>query len=789
MAKKKVVFLLGTLSKFARGGDPLSAEDFKILSEVADQAGVDADIVFCVTDYKAAGKGSNATMKMIREERARVIEQIAEHDPDLVMAFGPVALKTVFNKGNVSLAEHLRQSFRVDEINAPVFFTHSLDHVAAQPGMKKWLILDTRSAVEGFTETQWGEYIVLVPGTADWNRCPDCFASLGPGSLVGFDLETYPGLDPWHPSARIRMAIISNAPHSAYVVQLGPDSRLPNWLADIVENPNITKAGSNIKFDYKWLRRFGVSINNMHDTSVAEHIIDETNPMKDLKSLTFLYAPWLGDYSKGHRKLVTERGGWEHVADDEQYEYAGADGEASYCTAMKQRDILRSKGLERPFQLSMDLYDVLCEMEHNGCRVNMDTNAELHTLFEAEMSKLRAEIVQELGPINPGSPPQLAEALVKHVKGIDLTKTRLLRVFMPGPGEEDDEVSTDRATLEREAHKHPIIETVLRWRRLSKLHSTYVEGIRNKYRIFRPDGDYLSTTFRGDVVETYRLSSQGPNLQNQPTKPDPEDKHPIPLELNTKRQFVSRFPGGVFMEADLAQAEIRIAAMLSGDEGMLAAISSGEDIHTAMASTLLNKPLDEVTKLERHQCKRLTFLILYGGGANTLSKQLEISKDAAKQLIGDYFRAFKQLDFYINKQKMLVKRDLYLESIFGYRRRFKRPANWNSWDGWRVERQAWNFLVQNTASCVLFVALIDLFRAMKRMKLRSKLVLTVHDSIGIDCHPDEIEVVAVLVKTCMENPDTERYGVTLTVPMTADVEVGPTWGEKQPHNYSPGGNK
>ena len=778
---KKAVFLLGTLSKNARQHEALSTEDFQILNEVAEIVGLDAEVVFCCTDYKASKTG-NVTMKMLREERDRVLQEIAEHQPDIVMGFGPVALKTVFNKGNVPLAEHLRQKFEVDDLPCPVFFTHSMDHVAAQPGMKKWLILDTRAAIEGFVETTWGEYVVLGPSDPDWSVCPVPFRGLQPGSVVGFDLETYPGLNPWHPSARIRMAIISNAPHEAHVVQLGPDSRLPGWLQQIVRDKDIIKAGSNIKFDYKWLRRFGLEMRGMHDTSVAEHILDETNPMKDLKSLTFLYAPWLGDYSKGHRALVTERGGWEHVDDDEQYDYAGADGEASYCAAVDQLRLLKQKNLMRAYRLSMDLYEVLCDMEHNGCCIDMDTNEDLDVRFQDEMATLRQEIVSTLGPINPGSPQQLAEALIKHVGNIDLTKRKMMRMFQERPGDDDDEeISTDRATLEREAHKHPIIETVLRWRRLSKLHGTYVKGVRDKYKVERPTGTYLSTTFRGDVVETYRLSSQGPNLQNQPSKPDLDDPHPIPLELNPKRQFISRFPDGVFMEADLSQAEIRVAAMLSGDEAMLSAITSGQDVHTAMAATLLDKEMDEVTKLERHQCKRLTFLILYGGGSNTLSKQLGISKEKAKQLIADYFRAFKQLDFYINNRKTVVKRDLYLESIFGYRRRFKKPLNWNSWDGWRVERQAWNFLVQNTASCVLFVALIDLHRKMRERKLRSKIVLTVHDSIGIDCHPDEVDEVAKLVVQCMENPGTGEYGVELTVPMKADVEVGPTWGDKQEH--------
>lgn len=782
---KKVVFLLGTLSDSARfkNGDALSRADFDLLSEVADLAGVDAEIVFCCTDVKAAGAGKKVSMKMIRDERQRVLDEVNAHKPDVVVGFGPVALKTVMNKGNVTLAEHQRSRYTVDGLNAPVYFTHSLELVAAKNGARKLLVLDTRAAVDGFVTTQWGDYDVILPGSDAWANCPECYADLAANQVVGFDLETYPGLDPWHPDARIRMAVISCAPHKAHVVQLGPDSRMPDWLVKIVEDPQIVKAGSNIKFDYKWLRRFGTGMVNMHDTSVAEHILDETLPMKDLKTLTFVYAPWLGDYSRDHRRLVVERGGWEHVADDEQYAYAGADGEASYVTAVKQRRLLMEKDLWRPFTLAMDVYGVLCDMEHNGCCIDMDINSDLDVLFMAEMAALRKQITTDLGPINPASHQQLADALVRVVPGISLTKRKIMRVFEERPGDEDDdEISTNRETLEREAHKHPIIETVLRWRRLNKLHGTYVVGVRDKYRVQRPDGKwYLSTTFRADVTETNRLSSQGPNLQNQPTKPDPDDPHPIPMELNTKLQFISRFPGGVFMEGDLSQAEIRLAAMISGDKKMLGAIESGQDVHTAMAATLLNKKFDDVTKHERHQCKRLTFLILYGGGANTLSGQLGVRKDEAKGLIADYFRTFNQLDFYINRQKMMVKRDLHLQSIFGYRRRFRKPGNWNTWDGWRIERQAWNFLVQNSAGCVLFVALIDLHRRMQELGLKSKLVLTVHDSIGADVHPDEIEIMAKLMKQCLEGPHTEQYGVTLTVPMEADIEVGPTWGDKKPH--------
>lgn len=773
------MFLLGTMSRHPMKGDVLSWEDMRSLNHVCETMDLDGHVVLATYDVRASKTGQ-VKMADIRENRQRVLDEINTIKPEVVMALGPNAVKSVFNKGNLKMEDLLRQRHVIEGLDCPVYITQSLEYVAAKPGVLRWLLLDTHVALHGFDDTEWGDYDVLVPDDPRWGVCPDAFAGSNLGPLVGFDLETYPGLNPWAPNARIRMAIISNAAHKATVVQLGPDSQLPAWLQEIVKNPDVVKAGSNIKFDYKWLRRFGVRMQNMHDTSVTEHILDETNPMKGLKFLTFIYAPWLGDYSREHRALVAERGGWEFVEDDEQYAYAGADGEASYCTAAAQMDLIRERDLLQAYRLSHDLYRVLCEIEHNGAVVDMKVNENLEHEFQHAMYELEQDIQAVLGPINLGSAQQLAVALKETVPHIDLTKTKINRLFQDRPGDEDDdEISTDRATLEREAAKHPVIEKVLRWRRLAKLYGTYVKGMREKYVDYVGYKAVVFTSFRQDVVETNRLSSQGPNLQNQPSKPDPDDPHPIPLALDTKRQFVSRFDGGWFMEADLSQAELRVAAMLSGDEKMLGALET-EDVHTAMAATFLNKRLDDVTKLERHRCKRLTFLTLYGGGANTLSKQLDIYKEDAKRLLHDYFATFTELDDYIQGVKVLVKRDLSVGSIFGFRRRFRQPRNWNSWDGWRIERQAWNHLVQNTAACVLFVALIDMQRCIEQAGLRSKIVLTVHDSIGIDVHPDEVDVVERLVRECMEHPNTEAYGVKLTVPLVADIEIGRSWGDKTP---------
>ena len=787
-SQPKAVFLIPVLGEFAHRGDALTANDWHVLSRLADNLGVDAHAVFAVQDGQYAGNAKSLTVTAMRAERERVLFEIREHNPDFIACFGPVALMCALSKGNQPLANYLRRSFEfVDLPGVPTYATQSLEMVRANPGAEKWLTLDLRAALDGYTETKWGEYVVLSPDDPAWHVCPDPAFAAGGSGMVGFDLETYPSLDPWHAEARIRMAVVSAAPGKAWVVQLGRDSRLPEWLATLCADDAVVKCGSNIKYDMRWLARFGYECNNVWDTSTAEHVLDETDPFKDLKSLTFRYLPRLADYSAGHRALVAERGSWAAVEDDEQYDYAGADGEASIAAALGQRRKLAEgpECLRRAHRVLLDLYPVLASMETRGVCIDTAENTRLDAAFSSELDDVRERICTQLGPINPNSPAQLADALVERVPGIDLRKHQIKRqlsaTYYRLPDDDEESYSTQRAVLEREAAKHPVIEDVLLWRRLQKLHGTYVRGLADKHLTPHPDRQcYVHTSYRTDVVETYRLSSQGPNLQNIPKKPEPGDKHPIPEHLNIKNQFKSRFPGGSFLEADLSQAEIRVAATLSGDERMLDAIHSGADLHRELASKMLRKPVDQVTDLERHNCKRLTFLVLYGGGANTLSAQLGITKDAAGALIDQYFDTFHALHDYINRVKIRVKRDLYSESVFGFRRRFVAPANWNTWDGWRVERMAWNFQVQNVAAAITYVAMMDFEKSLRANKLRSMLITQVHDSLGVDVYPGEEEQVASLAVLALTRPNLRRYDAQIGIELAADVAIGERWGTTKP---------
>lgn len=788
MSRKTGVFVLGSLDyAAARKGEALTDATLELLDDITEKAGVDAEIVFAVQDPKHAGKGkAKIKMAAIKEERPRVINEIENAKPDFVMCFGPVATASVFGKGNLVEGELLRKAHHplakvlhdemdlVEDYGPPVYVTFGMENVRWKAGLRKWLVLDVSAAAHGWTDTEWGDYQVFLPGTPEWDRGPFMRTMGGLEyrnlelEVVGYDLETYPGLSPWDKDARIRMAVISDQVGRAWVVQATQDSRFPQWVYDLVEDPNITKAGSNIKFDYRWHRRFGHRIVNMYDTSTHEHIIDESNPKKDLKSLTFRYVPKLGDYSREQRDLVRQRGGWEHIQDEEMYQYAGGDGEASIGAYLGQQALLEGKS--QATRLFKDLYQTLAEMEHNGACISMNTNRELDKLYQAKLARLREEIVDVLGPINLNSPMQLAKALKAHVPNVNLALREWKRIV---GDDEDEETSTKRDVLEREAHKHPIIAKVLEFRSYRTRHSTFIKSVHEKYAQHHSGAYFVHPTFRTDVVETYRLSSQQPNGQNVPRK-DNDD-----AELTVKKQFVSRFKGGEILEADQSQIEIRFAAWLSQDANMIAAIESGEDIHTAMAAIMLDKPVAEVTEIERQECKTRTFLILYGGGANKLARDLKISRRRAQRMIDEYFETFSGLANFIHETHRNVRRDLKVTTVFGFERHFIQPEHWDSPEGWTIQRQAFNTKVQNGAACVTYCSMIWLQEQLEKEGLKSKLILQVHDSVVVDVYPGERDRIVELVTRSMEGARdiTNLYGVDIDIPLRCDVEVGKNWGE------------
>lgn len=758
----KVMLVLGTVGPAAAADrDVISASDLRFLEKATTRAGMDADLCVAVLAERYHGC-SRVPIGAFRAERERVLAEIRAAAPEAVISLGTNGLRSMLNKQTVPRVEELRRvPITIPELGeVPIYATYSLEEASFKQGLFSYIAMDLLTIGTGKTQSQLGDYHVQS------DIHPDLAAHLaaGPGTVT-FDLETV-GLDPRGPNARIRMAVVSFRKGWAQVVPATPDSRFPDWLVALAADPKVRKVGSNIKFDHNWMSVFGYELNNLGDTATAEHVLDENSPSHSLKVLSLVYHPTLGDYSAPLRERITALGGKKNMdllRDEEMLEYAGGDGDAGIAVWQGQQLLLQKQGLTSPFEQLMELYPVLAGMECNGARIDTTENARLDAAYRGEISDLRGKIAADLGPINPGSAPQLIKALKELVPSIDL------QVWNKEEREWED--STERDILLREAHRHPVIGAVLDYRKRTKLHSVYVEGLRKHLRE-RGGMSFLHTDYRTDRVETYRLASRNPNLQNLPRNPSTDMRH-----LNIKNQFVSRFPGGTLIEWDQSQIELREGAMVSGDEALASAFRHGEDVHSQVASMLYGIPLDEVTKDRRQAAKTLNFRVFYGGGAPGLAAALGITREAAQALIDLYFQRFPRLKAWMDAIRESVRQDLQVESRFGFRRRFYAPRKWHSPMGWHIERCAVNFPEQNGGFMITAAGIVKMWREMKRRKLRSKLILTVHDSLVADCPPEEVDEVKQLGIECFEKPDVARHGVDLWLPLQADTKQGPSWGE------------
>jgi len=787
---KKAVFLLGSPTvAAAREGQTITDYDFNNLTRIAERANLDAEIVFAVQHEEFVG-AKKPGMVAIRAERGRVVAEIAAIAPEIVLAFGPEAVKSLWNSGTAKAKDLRRKPHKVGDVDADVFTTYSLAEASMKTGLTRWIGLDVMTAASGKYECKLGDYHVsteMHEELIEWLKMPDepimtarAVMSKHRELICALDLETYPALDPWHPEARIRMAVISHRTGWAQVVPATADSRFPDWLVEIIGDPNIRKVGSNIKFDYRWLARFGVTMRNLGDTHTAEHVLDGNHPSKDLKSLTLQYHPTLGDYSADMRTMAAERGGMEHLKDEEMFDYAGGDGDASITVYNKQINLLTKRGLRQPYELLAKSQESLARIEMNGMCVDVDENRRLDKAYAEETSRLRERIQQQFdAPINPNSPKQLKEALLK-LPGINLLPNNIKRriqtqrFFDPDFMDSLDEFeTTSKEVLQREVDKHPVLQDVLDYRRRAKLHSTYVTKFADSF-VRQADQWFVRSDYRTDVAQTYRLASRRPNLQNIPCNLPADMAH-----LNIKNQFISRWRdmGGMIGEFDLSQAELREGAMITGEPVLVEAFAAGRDVHKEVSARLLKIPAEEVTKPQRKACKTLNFMIFYGGGAPRLAAALGISENEARKMIANYFSEMSTLDHWMQEMRRSVHDTLVSKSRFGFERHFVAPAaGWDNPTGWGIERQAINHPIQNGACCFTLCGINRVFELLDLSDLYSLPICTVHDQIGWDIFPGEKEAVEELTKEAFENPRVEDWGVDMSVPMVLDSKFGINWG-------------
>ena len=316
--------------------------------------------------------------------------------------------------------------------------------------------------------------------------------------------------------------------------------------------------------------------------------------------------------------------------------------------------------------------------------------------------------------------------------------------------------STNAEVLEKLRDRHPIIQAVMDYRMLTKLQSTYAEGLQKE---IAPDGR-IHTTFQNTVTATGRLSSTEPNLQNIPVRTE--------LGSEIRKMFVPR-PGWVLVDADYSQIELRVLAHIADDRAMQEAFRSGEDFHRLTASRVFHMPPEDVTPLMRRQAKAVNFGIVYGISEFSLAQDIGVSRREAKEYIERYLTQYPGVRDYMKKIVETARTQGYVSTLFGRRRMIPeiRSTNFNIRSG--AERIALNTPVQGTAADIMKLAMVRVFRALETNGLRARLLLQVHDELIVECPPEEAGRVRAIVADEME------HAATLAVPLVAEAKSGESW--------------
>ncbi len=409
------------------------------------------------------------------------------------------------------------------------------------------------------------------------------------------------------------------------------------------------------------------------------------------------------------------------------------------------REKLKETGMESLYdEMELPCLYALYEMEKNGIRVDGEALHQYGKKLRTRIEELTAEIHAMAGEeFNINSPKKLGEILFEKLglKNGKKTKTGY---------------STSAEVLEKLKNAHPIIPKILEYRQLTKLNSTYAEGLTG---YIRADGR-IHGKFHQTVTVTGRISSADPNLQNIPTR--------MPLGREIRKVFIPE-EGSVFVDADYSQIELRVLAHMSGDAALIAAYQADEDIHAITASQVFDVPLDQVDSTLRRKAKAVNFGIVYGISSFGLGQDLDISRKEAEGYIEKYFATYGKVKEFLDRTVEDAKKNGYTVTMFGRRRPIPELASSNFMTRSFGERAAMNAPVQGTAADIIKIAMVRVNRRLKKEHLQSKLVLQIHDELIIETKKEEVEIVQkILVQEMMHAAD-------LAVPLLVDANVGDSW--------------
>lgn len=443
--------------------------------------------------------------------------------------------------------------------------------------------------------------------------------------------------------------------------------------------------------------------------------------------------------------LGKEKLGYFSFEDEKVQKWMAYQAIVPYKIKSVLREKLKETGMESLYdEMELPCLYALYEMEKNGIRVDGEALHQYGKKLRTRIEELTAEIHAMAGEeFNINSPKKLGEILFEKLglKNGKKTKTGY---------------STSAEVLEKLKNAHPIIPKILEYRQLTKLNSTYAEGLTG---YIRADGR-IHGKFHQTVTVTGRISSADPNLQNIPTR--------MPLGREIRKVFIPE-EGSVFVDADYSQIELRVLAHMSGDAALIAAYQADEDIHAITASQVFDVPLDQVDSTLRRKAKAVNFGIVYGISSFGLGQDLDISRKEAEGYIEKYFATYGKVKEFLDRTVEDAKKNGYTVTMFGRRRPIPELASSNFMTRSFGERAAMNAPVQGTAADIIKIAMVRVNRRLKEEHLQSKLVLQIHDELIIETKKEELEIVQkILVEEMMHAAD-------LAVPLLVDANVGDSW--------------
>ncbi len=526
--------------------------------------------------------------------------------------------------------------------------------------------------------------------------------------------------------------------------------RLLMHFKSLFEDPALGKTGQNIKFDIQMLANYGIEVQGkLFDTMLAHYLLEpDMRHNMDLLSETYLrYRPvsietLIGKKGKGQLDM-------SQVPVEQVKEYAAEDADVTLQLRTVFEPRLDETGTRKLFDdIEMPLVPVLAQMEQEGVRLDSSALADFSVQLGEEIGSIQKQIWEMAGSsFNIQSPKQLGEVLYEKLKITDNVRKTATKQY-----------STAEDVLLKLAHKHPIVQTVLDYRSLTKLKSTYVDVLP---ALVNPITGRIHTSYNQAVAATGRLSSNNPNLQNIPVRTE--------RGREIRKAFVPRNEEFTLLSADYSQIELRIIASMSRDEAMIEAFRNGMDIHTATAANIYGISPQEVTRDQRRNAKSVNFGIIYGISAFGLSENLGIARKEAAEIIEQYFNKFPGIKAYMDSTILLAREKEYVETLCGRRRYIRDINSANGVMRGFAERNAINAPIQGSAADMIKIAMIRIHDEFRRLHLKSRMIMQVHDELVFDLHRDETESVKEIVRSKMVN------ALPLEVPVEVEMNTGSNW--------------